>query len=175
MDLRKLRLIYILLATCIVLAAYVAITSARLSSNLGTVDNIIVTKSTHTLALYRQGKLLKTYRVSLGTGGLSPKQQSGDARTPEGTYLIVAHNPASSYHRALRVGYPTPAQTAAAQQRGIDPGGDIMVHGIRNGLGWIGPLHRLRDWTAGCIALTDPQIEEIYAAVPDGTPITIQP
>lgn len=146
-----------------------------LHSHLPQADHIVVTKSAHTLALYRQGALLKTYSVSLGTGGLGPKGHSGDARTPEGTYLITAHLLHSSFHRALRVGYPTAEQTSAANTRGLQPGGDIMVHGIKNGLGWIGPAHRLKDWTAGCIALTDPEIEEVYAAVPDGTPITIKP
>ena len=91
----------------------------------------------------------------------------------EGVYRIVGRNPHSAFHRALRVGYPTPEQVRQAQARGVDPGGDIMVHGIRNGLGWLGSLQRQVDWTKGCIAVTDGEIDEIWRLIPDGTPIEI--
>ena len=92
---------------------------------------------------------------------------------PEGLYRIVGRNPHSAFHRALRVGYPTPEQIRQAQAHRVAPGGDIMVHGIRNGLGWIGPLQRQFDWTKGCIAVTDREMDEILSAVADGTPIEI--
>jgi murein L,D-transpeptidase YafK len=90
-------------------------------------------------------------------------------------YRIAGRNPHSAFHLALRVGYPTPGQRQHAQLLGVDPGGDIMIHGIHNGLGWLGSLQRRMDWTKGCIAVTDPEIEEIWRAVPDGTPIVIRP
>jgi murein L,D-transpeptidase YafK len=101
----------------------------------GPADRVVVVKHAHTLTLYRQGQVLKTYRVALGRGGLGPKVQTDDNRVPEGVYRIVGRNPHSAFHRALRVGYPTPEQIRRAQARGVVPGGDIMVHGIRNGLG----------------------------------------
>jgi murein L,D-transpeptidase YafK len=111
----------------------------------------------------------------LGRNPVGPKLREGDKRTPEGLYAIESHNPRSSFHRALKVSYPSAADRIAAAKRGVAPGGDIMIHGIRNGLGFIGRLQRRLDWTAGCIAVTNPEIEEIYRAVPDGTPIEIRP
>jgi murein L,D-transpeptidase YafK len=89
--------------------------------------------------------------------------------------VLDYRKPDSAFHRALHISYPAPADMARAAQSGVKPGGFIMVHGIRNGLGWIGRLHRLRDWTDGCIAVTDRDIEEIWRTVPDHTPILIEP
>ena len=88
-------------------------------------------------------------------------------------YTIVAHNSHSAFHQALRIGYPTEAQIVAAHRHGLEPGGDIMIHGIRNGLGWLGTLQRQVDWTKGCIAVTDAKIHVIAKAVPDGTRVVI--
>ena len=96
------------------------------------------------------------------------------AVSPEGQYLITAHNDASAYHLSLRIGYPTPAQIEAADQAGVNPGGDIMIHGLPNGSIHVGSRHVLRDWTAGCIGLTDREIDWLFDAVPDGTPIEIR-
>lgn len=138
-------------------------------------DSILLIKHTHTLTLLREGQPIKQYRVALGRVGLGPKDHAGDNKVPEGTYRIVGRNPRSAFHRALRVGYPTPQQITAARTRGVDPGGDIMIHGIRNGLGWLGSAQRLVDWTKGCIAVTDPEMDQIWSAVSDGTPIEIRP
>jgi murein L,D-transpeptidase YafK len=141
----------------------------------GTVaDRVVVRKSTRTLELYRGDELLRTYSIALGRNPLGHKQQEGDSKTPEGNYILDYRNPRSSYHKALHVSYPSAADTAAAQSRGVSPGGLIMVHGVRNGLGFVGRLHRLFDWTDGCIALTDREIDEIWRTVPDGTPIRIE-
>ena len=139
------------------------------------VDLIVVEKALHRLSVYREGVLLKTYTVALGWGGLEPKTRQGDGKVPEGRYLITAHNPNSAYHLSLRVGYPTPAQRADAATRGVNPGGDIMIHGLPNGRGGFGATHRTIDWTDGCIAVTDEEIEELFEHVADGTPIVIQP
>lgn len=138
-------------------------------------DRIVVLKAKRQLMLYANGKVLKTYDVSLGRHPMGPKQREGDKRTPEGVYFIEAHKAESSFHRALRISYPSVADRNAAEKRNEPPGGDIMIHGIRNGLGFIGRLQRCVDWTSGCIAVTDPEIEEIYRAVADGTPIEIRP
>lgn len=148
---------------------------SRTPVSLPTADTILVIKHTHTLTLFHNGQPIKQFSVALGRGGLGSKHIAGDNRVPEGNYRIVARNPHSTFYKSLRVGYPTPSQLAAARARGVDPGGDIMIHGIRNGLGWLGPTHRLIDWTKGCIAVTDPEMDQIWAAVPNGTPIEIRP
>jgi murein L,D-transpeptidase YafK len=140
----------------------------------GPVDRIFVDKSEHWMAVYRQGRIIREFRVALGRGGLAPKVRQGDGRVPEGTYPIVAHNPNSAYYLSLRIGYPTPDQLAAARAQGVDPGTDIMIHGLPNGRGWIGSRHRRLNWTEGCIALTDPEMQWLYANVPDGIPIEIR-
>lgn len=138
-------------------------------------DRIVVLKSKRQLELYASGMLLKSYVVSLGSHPDGPKQQEGDKRTPEGLYAVELHKPLSAFHRALKVSYPSPDDRLAAAKRGVAPGGEIMIHGLRNGLGFIGRLHRRLDWTAGCIAVTNPEIDEIYRVVPDDTPIEIRP
>lgn len=140
-----------------------------------TADRIIVEKRAHRMTLLKQGQVVRTYRIALGRGGPEPKTRSGDNRVPEGTYRISGRNPDSAYHLSLRISYPTPAQASAARKGGTDPGGDIMIHGIRNGLGWIGAQHRRLDWTQGCIAVTNAEIEEIWRTVPDNIEIEIRP
>jgi murein L,D-transpeptidase YafK len=138
-------------------------------------DLVIVKKGAHSLALYRGTKLLRSYRVSLGPQPHGPKQREGDGRTPEGKYTLDYRKANSSFHRSLHVSYPSLQDVAAARDRGVTPGGLIMIHGIANGLGLIGRLHTLIDWTDGCVAVTDREIEEIWRVVPDGTPISIEP
>jgi len=138
-------------------------------------DRVVVRKSARTLELYRGSELLRTYTIALGPTPQGHKQQEGDGRTPEGRYVLDYRNPGSSFHKSLHVSYPSAADTASARSRGVSPGGMIMVHGIKNGMGFIGRLHRLFDWTDGCIAVTDQEMEEIWHAVPDGTPILIEP
>lgn len=138
-------------------------------------DRVAVDKSDRTLTLLRGDAVLKTYAVSLGGAPTGHKRREGDERTPEGRYLLDYRNPSSAAHRSLHVSYPDSADVARARAEGVPPGGMIMVHGITNGLGWIGRLHRLWDWTDGCIAVTNGEMDEIWRAVPDGTPIEIRP
>ena len=140
----------------------------------GPVDRIFVDKSDHWMAVYRGGQIIREFRVALGRGGLAPKMRQGDSRVPEGAYRIVAHNPASAFYLSLKIGYPTAEQSAAAAARGIDAGGDIMIHGLPNGRGSIGSRHQRLNWTDGCIALTDAEMLWLYASVADGTPIEIR-
>ena len=137
-------------------------------------DSIVVEKGQRTLTLLKNGAVLKTYHISLGKSPAGKKEKEGDQKTPEGIYHIIAHNPSSSFHRALRVSYPKQEDIDRAQMIGAKPGSDIMVHGMMNGFGFIGRVQSFVDWTAGCIALTNSEIEEIYDAVPDGTEIEIQ-
>ena len=131
----------------------------------------MVEKARHLMTLYRDGKPFRTFAVALGRGGLGPKQREGDNLTPEGSYRIIGRNPNSAYHLSLRVSYPEPRDVEAARARGLSPGSDIMIHGIGRGVGW----RRFKDWTFGCIAVTDSEMEEIWRMVPDGTPIDIKP
>ena len=139
------------------------------------VDLLVVDKSAHRLRAYAQGRLVRTYRVSLGHQPLGRKARLGDHRTPEGRYIIDSHNPNSAFHLSMHVSYPSQADDARAWAAGYPPGGDVMIHGMRNGSGWIGRAHLLSDWTDGCIALTDSEMDQLYRAVPDGTPIVIRP
>jgi murein L,D-transpeptidase YafK len=119
--------------------------------------------------------VILTYKVALGQGGLAPKDRQGDGRTPEGHYVIDARNAASEYHLSLHVSYPNADDRKRAAKLGVAPGGDIMIHGLPNGKGWIGAGHRAYDWTLGCIAVTNEEIEEVWKLVPVGTPVEIRP
>ena len=140
-----------------------------------TIDRILVEKSARKLSIFANGKKLKIYRVALGRNPVGAKQEEGDLKTPEGLYTIDSRNPQSDYHLALHVSYPSAEDTARAAERSVNAGFDIMIHGIQNGRGWIGTFHRMHDWTAGCIAMTDEEIEELWRVTPDGTPIEIRP
>jgi murein L,D-transpeptidase YafK len=138
-------------------------------------SKVLILKTDHELQLLDTGNnVMRTYSIAIGRGGVEPKQRQGDHKTPEGLYVIDRHNRDSRFHRALHVSYPSKADEERARKLGVDPGGDIMIHGIQNGLGWLGPLHRAVDWTDGCIAVTDAEMDEIYSAVPDGTPVEIR-
>ncbi len=164
----------ILLATSLMLAGCHA-AAATPPAVKGSVDRIVIEKAAHRMSLYAGQRLVRAYTVSLGAGGLAPKTREGDRRTPEGDYRITGRNPNSRYHLALRIGYPTPAQVAAARAAGVSPGGDIMIHGLPNGRGALSALYAGRDWTDGCIALTDPEIEEVWTLVRDGAAVRITP
>lgn len=138
-------------------------------------DSILILKKDHLLQLRAGGKVIHTYKVALGRGGLAAKQREGDALTPEGHYVIDSRNEASHYHRALHISYPDSEDRKRAAKLGVSPGGAVMIHGLPNGMSFIGPAHRLCDWTLGCIAVTDQEIEEIWKLVPDGTPVEIRP
>ncbi len=136
---------------------------------------LVVDKRAHRMRAYRGSALLREFRVALGVGGLAPKVQQGDGRVPEGVYSIDTRNPGSAFHLSLRISYPLPEQVRAAAARGIDPGGAIMIHGLPNGKADAGASHVRFDWTDGCIAVTNAEIEWLWRSVPNGTPIVIRP
>jgi len=138
-------------------------------------DKVLVFKHNRELQLLSKGKVFKSYKIALGGEPLGPKVQQGDHKTPEGFYLLDRRNPKSQFHRALHVSYPNGNDRERARKQGVAPGGDIMLHGLPNGYGAIGAAHRLKDWTDGCIAVTNEEIEEIWKLVPNGTPIEIRP
>lgn len=138
-------------------------------------DHVVVVKSAHSLTLYSHGQVLKSYKVALGRGEAGPKQFEGDHKTPEGNYMLDQKNARSRFHLAIHVSYPNASDRQQAQKEGREPGGAIMVHGVAGGFGWLGSLQRQVDWTDGCIAVTNSEIEEIWRLVPVGTPIEIRP
>jgi len=138
-------------------------------------DLIVVEKGKRLLTLYKNGAALRAYRVALGREPVGAKDREGDDRTPEGRYMIDYRDSESGFHRALHISYPSPVQTTRSKQGSYSAGGAIMIHGIRNGLGWIGRAHHMFDWTRGCIAVTNAEVDEIWRVVPDGTPIEIRP
>jgi murein L,D-transpeptidase YafK len=115
-------------------------------------DDIRVVKSTHTMSLTSGSKVLRTYKIALGRNQTGAKTQGGDHKTPEGIYIIDSKKDDSRFHRALHISYPNRTDRERAEQNGVNPGGDVEIHGIQNGLGWIGSLHRRIDWTDGCFA-----------------------
>jgi murein L,D-transpeptidase YafK len=125
--------------------------------------------------LLSKGKVLKTYQIALGGNPNGPKERQGDNKTPEGIYVIDSRNKNSRYHRSLHISYPNEKDKKRAKERGVSPGGDIMIHGIKNGFSWVGDLHTGVDWTKGCIAVTDEEIEEIDKVAPNGTIVEIRP
>ncbi len=137
-------------------------------------DSIVIEKKAHRLTLYHMGRPIRTYLVALGADVDKDKVSAGDRRTPEGLFYIEQRNPYSQYHLALQISYPDASHRARADALGVSPGGDIMIHGLPNGKGKTGAFHRTVDWTNGCIALTDEEMDEIWSVVPTGTPVLIK-
>lgn len=142
---------------------------------IGPASRILIEKQERRLTLMSKDKVLKSYKIALGGNPNGPKERKGDNKTPEGIYVIDSRNRDSAYHLALRISYPNEKDKKRAKELGVSPGGDIMIHGLKNGLSWVGDLHARVDWTKGCIAVTDEEIEEIAAVTPNGTIVEIKP
>jgi murein L,D-transpeptidase YafK len=170
----RMRAIRIFSALVIVLGAclYSAVIS---TGDEKPADKILIEKKARRLTLLRDTIAIRNYRIALGSAPEGPKTCQGDCRTPEGFYVIDRRNKSSHYHRSLHLSYPNAADRAAARKRKCSPGGDIFIHGLPNGYGWIGRAHTAHDWTLGCIAVTNKEIEEIWNLVPDGTVVEIRP
>nr|WP_322624087.1 L,D-transpeptidase family protein [uncultured Flavobacterium sp.] len=163
---------YFVLITLALLAEYYFRLEKQLPTGI-TIDRLVVHKSDRKMEAYSNGTLIKTYSVSLGFNPEGHKQFEGDGRTPEGVYTINARNAKSGYHKNLGVSYPNEADRAYAAKLGKSPGGDIKIHGLKNGRGYINKFQRWHDWTHGCIAITDPEMDGLFIAVKDGTMIEI--
>jgi murein L,D-transpeptidase YafK len=146
----------------------------RLSSKTQ-IDKLVVYKSKRQMLAYSNGQLLKTYKISLGRQPIGDKEFEGDKKTPEGLYFINDKNPNSGYHKNLGISYPNKSDIENAKRLGKPTGGEVKIHGLRNMTGFISKFHRWFDWTLGCIAVTDKEIDELYKAVKIGTPIEIKP
>ncbi|MGH9495899.1 MAG: L,D-transpeptidase family protein [Candidatus Sulfotelmatobacter sp.] len=138
-------------------------------------DSVVVLKQARTLQLISRGEVVKTYKVALGGDPVGPKTQMVDHKTPEGNYILDFHNAHSQFYKSIHISYPSEHDRAQARRAHVSPGGDVFVHGLPNGYKWVGAGHRLKDWTDGCIAVTDEEMDEIWTAVSDGTPIEIRP
>ena len=138
-------------------------------------DMVLLYKGRRTLYLMRDGEVLRSYSVALGRNPFGHKNQEGDGRTPEGGYLIDWRNPNSDFHLSLHISYPRPQDYRQARDAGVDPGGAIMIHGLPNGRTADEVGHPRFDWTNGCIAVSNEEIEEIWELVEDGTAIFILP
>ena len=138
-------------------------------------DEILIDKSDRRLFVMHEGKAIATYRIRLGQSPVGDKMQQGDSRTPEGRYVIDRRNAGSQYHLSLGLSYPDAADRAEARAMGVLPGGDIFIHGLPNG--WTGfyVLHLLFDWTDGCIAISNADIDALWTISPVGTTVLIQP
>lgn len=136
-------------------------------------DKVLVIKSERKLLLMKGTDVLKTYTVSLGGNPVGSKIREGDHKTPEGIYVLDRHNAHSLYHRSIHISYPNADDVARARRLGVPTGGDLYIHGLPND--YEGPTQQLGDWTEGCIAVTNAEIEEIWRVVADGTPIEIKP
>jgi murein L,D-transpeptidase YafK len=139
------------------------------------VDLILVEKSAHMMTLLSKGKTLKTNQVALSKQPVGAKERVGDHKVPEGRYIVDEKKATSRFHLALHISYPNVADRARAQKLGVDPGGEIEIHGLEEKYAWMGSVHRQMDWTDGCIAETDAEIDEIYPLVAVGTVVEIRP
>ena len=149
---------------CFGLAAFVA-----QAHDLKTADQVVINKGERQLLLMRRGEVWRSYPIGLGFAPEGHKQREGDGRTPEGDYILDWRNPESKFHLSIHISYPDTKDKARAKANRVSPGGDIFIHGYPAYTG------EMRDWTLGCIAVTDEAMDEIWATVPNGTPITIRP
>lgn len=157
------------------LIAFFAFYFATAAASQVAANRIVIVKHTRTMMLMRGDKALKAYRISLGADPVGPKERAGDHKTPEGNYIVDSKNPHSQFYHALHLCYPNVADRARARKLSVNPGGDVEIHGLGAKYGWIGPSQRLYDWTDGCIAVTNEEIDEIFGMVPVGTRVEIKP
>jgi murein L,D-transpeptidase YafK len=161
------------ISVCIAAAFLCAMVLAQ--SGLPKVDRVLVLKKERTLNLLSGDKVVRSYRIALGGNPVGPKTRQGDHKTPEGNYILDSRNAHSQFYRSIHISYPNTRDREAAAKQGVSAGGDVFIHGLPNGYKWVGEGHRLKDWTDGCIAVTDEEMDELWRRVPNGTPIEIRP
>jgi len=139
-----------------------------------TVDKVVVLKLEKKLILFSGVKKVKEYSVVFGDNPKGHKQQEGDERTPEGNYILDYKNSNSSFYKSIHISYPNEEDKKRAKDRGVSPDGDIMIHGQKNGWGWLSPVMQFFNWTDGCIAITNSEMDELWIIIKVGTPIEIK-
>ena len=127
------------------------------------------------MQLMLNDEVIRTYRIALGKNPVGPKKKAGDCRTPEGLYIIDRHNNVSAFYKSLHISYPNTKDLDSARHDGHPTGGNILIHGLPKGFEDLGDIHFRRNWTKGCIAVSNQEMDEIWQLVPDGTPIEIKP
>lgn len=162
---------------CFVLRALLCVALLMIGSlaHAEKADLVVVSKAESRLYLERAGKRFASFKVAFGGQPKGHKQQEGDERTPEGKYVLDWKHAKSGYYKAIHISYPNARDRAAAKSRGVRPGGQVMIHGQKNGFGWLSPITQLFDWTNGCIALSNSDMEAVWNSVEPGTPIQITP
>lgn len=159
----------------VLLTIFFVFFSASCFSAEQNVDYVLVKKSEAKLYLLAQGSIVKSYRVAFGADPVGHKLKEGDQKTPEGKYILDYKKADSSFYKAIHISYPNKKDKQAARKAGVSPGGFIMIHGQKNGYGWLSWLVQNFNWTDGCIALSNDEMEELWQLVKTGTPIEIQP
>lgn len=149
--------------------------SSIASATLPKADKVVVIKSKRLMMLLKDGEIIKSYKISLGKNPVGHKLQAGDQKTPEGAYVLNSRKQNSKYHLAINISYPNESDIQNAQKLGVSPGNSIAIHGLPKDFEDVDKFQRRLDWTDGCIAVTNAEIEEIWQLVPDGTPIEIKP
>ena len=158
----------------VLLSLFLAAASGELHA-VDKADSVLVVKSERKLYLVRDEKPYASFSVTFGSNPKGHKQKQGDGRTPEGLYVLDYKNATSNYYRSIHISYPNDEDRSNARSLGISPGGDIMIHGQKNGFAWLGPLSGFVNWTDGCIAVRDREMDLLWEAIDPGTPIEIRP
>lgn len=158
-----------------ILAIIILFLTPAISFGMEKADMVLVIKSESKLLLKKNTKVINEYHVVFGAKPKGHKQQKGDERTPEGKYILDAKNPDSSFYKSIHISYPNEADKKRAEELGVKPGGFIMIHGQRNGIGRLSSISKYFNWTDGCIAVSNRAMDEIWQAVEVGTPIEIKP
>lgn len=154
--------------------SFLLITIASISYAQDSIDTVLVKKSERRMYLLHQGEIVKEYKVRFGANPSGHKEQEGDERTPEGKYMLDYKKEKSSFYKALHISYPNKADIEKAKLKNVHPGGQIMVHGQKNGLGWLSIITQMFNWTDGCIAVSNKEMDEIWKLVDTDTPIIIE-
>ena len=159
----------------LLLIALLLVSQAAAADELQKADEVLVIKSEKRLYLIKDGERFASFRVTFGGDPKGHKEQRGDQRTPEGRYMLGHKNINSSYYKSIYISYPNAQDRENASEKGIDPGDNIMIHGQPNGWAWASPVTQLFSWTDGCVALTNDNMDLVWASVDPGTPIEIRP
>jgi murein L,D-transpeptidase YafK len=165
-----MKLIVKIVSTAIVILLYLGTAHSEQAA-----DMVLVEKSKSRLYLMRQGEAFASFHVAFGSNPKGHKQEQGDGKTPEGRYMLNYKNAGSAFYKSIHISYPSAKDRQDALKRGVDPGGDIMIHGQKNGYGRLSILVQRFNWTNGCIALSDRDMDLVWDAVKPGTPIEIRP
>ena len=175
MKTTQIVIVTLLLAVCVMVLYTYTKAQEQPKKPLGKIDKVVVLKSERKMQLIKNGEVLRTYKVALGNNSIGHKQKEGDERTPEGNYVLDWKNEQSHYYKSIHISYPNAEDKKRAKAQNVSPGGNIMIHGLPNGMGYVGAAHTANDWTDGCIAITNEEMDELWGSASNGTPIEIKP